>query len=87
VGKQLMATAEQLAQAEWAAQKISMTVITLRAELIAFYERRGYQRTGKLKDFPVDIRFGIPKVTGLQFEILEKILVSTTKSHHNFREN
>jgi len=50
-------------------------VIDVRAELIAFYQRRGYRRTGIKKPFPYgDERFGIPKRDDLQFEVLEKTL-------------
>ena len=46
-----------------------------RDELIAFYERRGYARTGIKKPFPYgDERYGIPKRADLRFEILEKPL-------------
>jgi hypothetical protein len=52
-----------------------MTVIDLRDELIAFYERRGYHRTGVFKPFPYgDARFGLPKRNDLRFEVLEKLL-------------
>jgi ribosomal protein S18 acetylase RimI-like enzyme len=74
VGKHLMQAAEAIVQEEWGARKMEMTVITLRAELLAFYERRGYRRTGIIKPFPTDVRFGIPRVEGLEFEVLEKEL-------------
>lgn len=74
IGKRFMQEAERMAQEEWGAKKIMMLVITLRTELIAFYERRGYRRTGLFKEFPNDIRFGIPRVDGLRFELLEKDL-------------
>lgn len=74
IGKRFMHEAERLAQKEWGARKMMMLVITLRTELIAFYERRGYRRTGIFKEFPDDIRYGIPKVRRLQFELLEKSL-------------
>ena len=52
-----------------------MTVIDVREELIAFYERRGYRRTGIKKPFPYgDARFGLPKRDDLRFEVLEKPL-------------
>lgn len=52
-----------------------MTVIDIRDELIAFYGRRGYARTGIKKPFPYgDERYGIPKREDLRFEILEKPL-------------
>jgi len=75
VGKQMMAEAERIAAGEWKCAQMEMTVITIRAELIAWYERRGYQRSGVLKPFPYgDERFGIPKRDDLQFELLVKPL-------------
>jgi len=74
IGKRFMQEAERWVQEEWGATKIMMLVITLREELIAFYERRGYRRTGKFEPFPNDVRFGIPKVPNLKFEMLEKHL-------------
>jgi len=43
-------------------------------ELIAFYERRGYRRTGVSKTFPVNPELWMPKVADLRLEILEKVL-------------
>ena len=75
VGKQVMLAAEAHAAREWGVPVMQMTVIDIRDELIAFYERRGYQRTGIKKPFPYgDERFGIPKRDDLRFEILEKPL-------------
>ena len=51
-GKQLIAAAEATAHRDFAARRIEMTVIDSRAELIAFYERRGYAAVGT-RDFPV----------------------------------
>jgi len=74
IGKQFMQAAEAAAIKMWSVDKMLMYVITLRHELIAFYQRRGYRRTGKIKDFPQDVRFGIPKVPGLEIELMEKTL-------------
>lgn len=75
VGRQMMAEAERIAAQELHCTKMEMTVITIRAELIAWYERRGYRRSGVLKPFPYgDERFGIPKRDDLQFELLVKAL-------------
>ena len=75
LGKRLMAEAERVAREEWGLPAMRMTVIDLREELIAFYERRGYRRTGIKKPFPYgDPRFGLPKRDDLRFEILEKPL-------------
>ena len=73
IGKQMLAEAERIASDEWQLPVIRMTVIDVRDELIAFYERRGYHRTGIYKPFPYgDDRFGIPKRDDLRFEVLEK---------------
>ena len=72
-GKMLLAEAERIARDEWKLPAMRMTVIDVRDELIAFYERRGYRRTGITKPFPYgDERFGIPKRDDLRFEILQK---------------
>ena len=75
VGKQLMIEAERYARDELGMPVMRMTVIDVREELIAFYERRGYLRTGIKKPFPYgDERFGVPKRDDLRFEVLEKPL-------------
>ena len=72
-GKKLMQAAEEAALKMWGVDKMLMYVITFRHELIAFYERRGYRRTGKVKEFPAETRFGMPKVANLQLELMEKL--------------
>ena len=75
IGKQMLAEAERIARDDWRMPVMRMTVIDVRDELIAFYERRGYHRTGIYKPFPYgDERFGIPRRDDLRFEILEKDL-------------
>lgn len=75
IGRQLIAEAEDYAVREWSVPRMLMTVIDVREELLAFYERRGYRRTGIKKPFPYgDERFGIPRRDDLRFEILEKPL-------------
>jgi hypothetical protein len=52
-----------------------MTVINVRGTLSAWYERRGYVRTGETKPFPYgDERFGLPQREDLHFEVFEKEL-------------
>ena len=75
IGKQLLAECERIARDDWRLPAMRMTVIDLRDELIAFYERRGYRRTGVFKPFPYgDARFGQPRRDDLRFEVLEKPL-------------
>ena len=75
IGKQVLTECERLACDDWKLASMRMTVIDIRDELIAFYERRGYRRTGIFKPFPYgDARFGRPLRKDLRFEILEKAL-------------
>jgi ribosomal protein S18 acetylase RimI-like enzyme len=54
-----------------------MTVVAVRASLIAWYERHGYRRTGETEPFPYeDARFGAPLRQDLEFVVLEKPLVA-----------
>jgi ribosomal protein S18 acetylase RimI-like enzyme len=75
IGRLVLDAAEALVRDTWHLPVMRMTVIDVRAELIAYYERRGYRRTGIKKPFPYgDPRFGLPKRADLQFELLEKAL-------------
>lgn len=75
VGKRVLAEAERIVRDEFGLARMRMTVIDVRDELIGFYQRRGYRRTGIHKPFPYgDERFGLPKRDDLRFEVLEKDL-------------
>jgi GNAT superfamily N-acetyltransferase len=54
-GKQILLAAEDHARATFGADHIIMTVIDKRTELIAYYERRGYQNTGETCVLPVRV--------------------------------
>ena len=72
VGKFLLQAAEDYGR-QHGCTLSRMTVISVRTELIAYYERRGYHRTGATEPFPTDPRFGIPKQP-LVLLVLEKQL-------------
>jgi len=75
IGRAVLAEAERVAHEDWHCREMHMTVISVRDELIAWYERRGYRRTGIHSPFPYgDARFGIPKREDLRFELLVKTL-------------
>ncbi|MGV9558378.1 GNAT family N-acetyltransferase [Streptomyces sp. NPDC003401] len=75
LGRTVLEEAERRARAEWGATEMHMTVISVRDDLIAWYERRGYRRTGRMTPFPYgDERFGIPQRDDLRFELLVKPL-------------
>jgi ribosomal protein S18 acetylase RimI-like enzyme len=67
LGRRLLDAAEDHARAQGLAA-MEMTVIDSREALIAWYERRGYRRTGETRPFPV---LRDPPIT---FVVLEKPL-------------
>jgi GNAT superfamily N-acetyltransferase len=74
LGRVLLEAAEQRARAD-GAERARMTVVSIRDTLIAWYLRRGYHLTGETQPFPYDDeRFGLPRVQGLEFVVLEKAL-------------
>ncbi len=52
VGKAVVEACEQTVRDLWSSTAVTMTVISLRDDLIAWYERRGYARTGRHLPFP-----------------------------------
>ncbi|MEU8600163.1 GNAT family N-acetyltransferase [Streptomyces parvulus] len=75
LGRAILAEAERRAREEWGVAEMHMTVISVREDLIAWYERRGYRRTGEMTPFPYgDERFGVPQRDDLRFELLVKPL-------------
>ena len=73
IGKFLVSATEFFASTSIGATTIEMTVIAQRPELISWYERRGYEKTGEHRPFPYgDERFGIPLRPDLYFEVLTK---------------
>ena len=68
LGRRLIAAAEALAVTEFGARTIEMTVIDRRPELIEYYERCGYARTGEIRPFPV------PSRDPLVFVVLDKAI-------------
>jgi ribosomal protein S18 acetylase RimI-like enzyme len=72
IGKQLLSAAETHAR-QTGCNAVTMTVISVRSELIAWYERHGYRATGETEPFPTDPAFGLPKQP-LHFIVMEKLL-------------
>lgn len=84
LGHQLMGAAENEAKA-WDCAVMEMTVIGCRHELIAFYQRRGYQPTGETRPFPKDeSRFGVPQVADLDMVVLQKTLTPNSAPTDQF---
>jgi ribosomal protein S18 acetylase RimI-like enzyme len=72
IGRIILQQAEKLALQNDCGS-IVMTVISLRKELIGWYERHGYHSTGETRPFPEDPKFGIPKQK-LEFIVMKKDL-------------
>ena len=73
IGKMHIARCEADARRLWNAQFLRLTVISLRDELIAWYERRGFERTGKREPFPFDEAPGALR-TDFDLVVLQKPL-------------
>ena len=73
IGRLLLHEAEAIA-AELAIQVIMITVISTRAELIAWYHRRGYKATGEVLPFHAEEKFGIPRDV-IELIVMKKHLV------------
>ncbi len=74
LGKYVLEQAETFALSTLGVHKFVMFVISQRPELIAFYQRRGYSRTSRVETYPLHLGIGVPKVSGLTIEYLEKVI-------------
>jgi GNAT superfamily N-acetyltransferase len=68
LGRRLIAAAEDCAREAFGTRTMEMTVIARRAELIAWYERRGYARSGETRPFP------LPQYPQLEMVVLTREL-------------
>lgn len=73
-GRAVLEGAEAFARERLGARTMEMQVIAQRPELIAWYERRDYARTGETRPFPYDERRYAPKRDDLAFVVLAKAL-------------
>ena len=71
VGRALLEAAESYAK-QLHCTTLTMTVISIRTELIAWYQRRGYLPTGATEPYPTDHELGRPLHENLHFIVMEK---------------
>jgi GNAT superfamily N-acetyltransferase len=70
IGRKVVEEAFRIA-AGWGCTEMQMTVIRQRHELIAWYQRLGFEPTGETVPFPYgDERFGLPQRDDLEFVVL-----------------
>lgn len=77
IGKKLLAYGESEAIRKWGVSTAIMEVITHRHELIAYYERRGYMRTGEKIPFPPSYLWS-SNIQNLELMRLSKLLKITS---------
>ena len=74
IGRAVLAECERQLFDELDCDRIEMTVLWQRQELIDWYRRRGYETTGEERPFPKhDPRFGLPRRDDLYFVVLAKV--------------
>lgn len=73
LGKEMMARAEAAVRGLWGAFYLRLSVISLRDQLIAWYERRGFVQTGEVEPFPFDSAPGALR-TDFHLTVLQKAL-------------
>lgn len=69
-GKQLLEMAESTARPFCSVFQVS--VVSHNTDLVRFYERRGYSRTGQTLPYPVDQRVGKPVMEDISLVVLHK---------------
>jgi N-acetylglutamate synthase-like GNAT family acetyltransferase len=69
-GKQLLQFAEQKAKQK--SDLFQVSVVNHNEDLIQFYVRRGYKKTGSVLPYPVDMNVGLPKAEGIALVLLQK---------------
>jgi GNAT superfamily N-acetyltransferase len=72
VAKKLLQAAEDYAVKTWGISCFTMWVVNHRPELIAYYQRRGYQLTDQTSAYPVHLNVGVPTRGDLGLVMLEK---------------
>ena len=80
LGKDLLNYTESYAKENFDIDEFKMVVVSQRKELIDFYVRRGYKRTGEVLPYPVSANVGTPILDNLTIETLLK---AANKSQHS----
>jgi len=70
IGRGLLVSAEAYGK-KLNCNTLTMTVISTRTELVAWYQRRGYNATGEVQPFHEGTRFGVPK-QNIELIVMEK---------------
>lgn len=75
IGRAVLEEAARIARDDWGAAALELSTLHPREELIAWYERCGFARTGELRAFPYgDERYGRPQRDDIQQVVLSRPL-------------
>ena len=74
LGKILLTHAENFCANYNNITHIEMSVLSLRKELLNFYQRRGYLLTNKIENYPLHANVGVPKDSNIKVLYLKKAL-------------
>ena len=72
IGKYLLRQAEHHAAQTMGVTRVNLQVMSMRPELLAFYQRRGFALTGETEHFGLVRNAGEPRVEGLVLMTMEK---------------
>ena len=78
-GKRMLEDAEWYAKQSGTPTTLQLSVIECRTELVAFYERRGYRRTGIASAYPLTGEFGVPVIN--EVKVLEMTKATGIRLH------
>lgn len=76
LGRAVLAHAEDYCRRTWGVQRLGLNALSTRGELIAWYERCGFARTGETSAFPRERFAGMDLPEDLCFVELEKDLAA-----------
>lgn len=77
LGRRVLDEAERTVVAEWNATALQLVTLHVRSEVIAWYERRGFELTGETRPFPYgDERYGRPTRDDLLLVSMKKSLTA-----------
>ncbi|KAJ5115144.1 hypothetical protein NUU61_000903 [Penicillium alfredii] len=84
LGRQVLGHAEEYCQRVWGARIGELNALSTRQELILWYVRRGYRKTGELRPFPREEFNGLELPDDMCFVELEKDLSAAADSEDAF---
>ncbi|OLN87502.1 putative N-acetyltransferase YxeL [Colletotrichum chlorophyti] len=78
LGRQILSYGENYCQETWGVRQLGLNALSTRQELVSWYERCGYKRTGQLSPFPVELFPDVALPDNLGFVEMEKDLAGAS---------